>query len=467
MSTKKLKNLFYLCVIPLTLTFSCCTDKQDNAWEDLIKDESLSGWKILNGEAEYTCKDGMIVGKTLLNTPNTFLCTEKMYGDFILELEFKVDDKLNSGVQIRSNSVPHYRDGRVHGYQIEIDPSERSWSAGIYDEARRGWIYKLDNNEPARNAFKNGEWNKYRIEAIGDTIQTWINGVPAANVIDNMTGEGFIGLQVHSIGNDTSKAGVEVAWRNIKIMTGPEAIAKANMKSNIEQKVYLYNVLTEAEKEEGWELLFDGESTDKWRGVYKEMFPEKGWVVHNAALTVLESGGAEAQHGGDIVTREEYADFELKLEAKLTEGANSGIKYYVTENEKEKNEGSAFGLEFQILDDANHPDADKGMDGNRKIGSLYDMIPAKDKVVKPVGEWNQVRLVSVDNNVEHWLNGKKVVEYERGGDYFRKMVARSKYSGEQYKAYGGPFGEAEKGHILLQDHGNRVSFRNIKIKEHE
>ena len=467
MKTKKINSILSLCIISLTLTFFSCADKQDGTWENLIKDENFTGWKTLNGEAEYTYNDGMIVGKTKMNTPNTFLATEKKYGDFILELEFKVDDKLNSGIQIRSNSVPYYRNGRVHGYQVEIDPSERSWSAGIYDEARRGWIYNLENNEPARKAFKNGEWNKYRIEAIGDTIQTWINGVPAANIIDNMTAEGFIGLQVHSIGNDTSKAGIEVAWRNIKIMTDPEAIAEANMPSDIEQKVYMYNVLTEEEKEAGWELLFDGKSTDKWRSVYKESFPEKGWVVHNAALTVLESGGAEAQHGGDIVTKEEYADFELKLEVKLTEGANSGIKYYVTEKEKGQNEGSAFGIEYQILDDENHPDANKGGNGNRKMGGLYDLMPAsKDKNVKPVGEWNSIRLVSVDNNVEHWLNGEKVLEYERGGEYYREMVAKSKYGKDHYKAYGGPFGEAEEGHILLQDHGNHVSYRNIKIKRH-
>ncbi len=465
MKTKGIRKAFFLWIVPLALTVFSCADNQSDAWEQLIKDENLSGWKQLNGEAKYTYKDGVVVGQTVLNTPNSFLTTEKMYSDFILELEFKVDDRLNSGVQIRSNSVPYYRDGRVHGYQVEIDPSDRAWSAGIYDEARRGWLYKLEDNEPARNAFKNGEWNKYRIEAIGDTIQTWINDVPAANLIDNMTDKGFIGLQVHSVGDDSSKAGIEVCWRNVKIMTDKEAIAKANKNSGIEQKVYLNNILTENEKTEGWKLLFDGESTEHWRGVYKESFPQKGWVVHNAALTVLESGGAESQHGGDIVTKEEYSDFELTLEVKLTEGANSGIKYYVTENEKDENPGSAFGLEFQILDDDAHPDAKKGRNGNRTIGSLYDMKPAsEDKVVKPIGEWNKVRLVSKDNHVEHWLNGKKVLEYERGSEAFREMVAKSKYSGDNYKAYGGPFGEAEKGHILLQDHGNRVSYKNIKIK---
>jgi hypothetical protein len=125
---------------------------------------------------------------------------------------------MNSGIQIRSNSFPNYRDGRVHGYQIEIDPSKRAWSAGIYDEARRGWLVNLDNNPAAQKAFKQNDWNHYRIEAIGDTIKTWINGVPAAHLIDDKTSSGFIALQVHGIGKE-KKEGTEIAWKNIKILT--------------------------------------------------------------------------------------------------------------------------------------------------------------------------------------------------------------------------------------------------------
>ena len=139
---------------------------------------------------------------------------KKHYGNFILELEFLVDDRMNSGIQIRSNSSEEYQNGRVHGYQVEIDPSDRAWSAGIYDEARRGWLYELRNNEAARKAFKHVEWNKYHIEAIGNSIRTWINGVPASNLEDSMTPQGFIALQVHGM----KTGGVEVKWRNIRIM---------------------------------------------------------------------------------------------------------------------------------------------------------------------------------------------------------------------------------------------------------
>ena len=146
-------------------------------------------------------------------TPNSFLCTEKLYGDFELELEFQVDDGLNSGIQIRS--LARRRNGRVYGYQVEIDPSDRAWSAGIYDEGRRGWLAPLKDKQDARAAFKQNEWNHYRVEAVGDSIKTWINGVAAADLKDDMTAKGFIGLQVHGVGKRTEP--LTVRWRNLRI----------------------------------------------------------------------------------------------------------------------------------------------------------------------------------------------------------------------------------------------------------
>ena len=149
------------------------------------------------------------------NTSNSFLCTKKNYSDFVLELEFEVDPTLNSGVQIRSNSLPDYKKGRVHGYQVEIDPSNRAWSGGIYDESRRGWLNNLAENEAARKAFKQNEWNKFRVEAVGDRIRTWINDVPAADLKDDMTSSGFIALQVHGVGKRVEP--LRIRWRNIRL----------------------------------------------------------------------------------------------------------------------------------------------------------------------------------------------------------------------------------------------------------
>lgn len=222
------------------------------------------------------------------------------------------------------------------------------------------------------------------------------------------------------------------------------------------------NTLTDKEKKAGWTLLFDGKTTNGWRGAYKDKFPEKGWTVADGLLTIQQSDGSESQSFGDIVTTGEYGDFDLMFDFKLTEGANSGVKYFVVE-QSPKPKGSAFGLEFQVLDDDKHPDAKMGRDGNRTVGSLYDLIPASSKKANPIGEWNTGRIVSKGHHVEHWLNGKKVVDYERGSEKFRELVAMSKYKAPDYNAHG-RFGEAPKGHILLQDHGNKVSYRNIKIK---
>jgi len=218
------------------------------------------------------------------------------------------------------------------------------------------------------------------------------------------------------------------------------------------------NVLTDQEIKDGWKLLFDGKTTDGWRGAHRDSFPKFGWEVKEGILTVLASDGKESNNGGDIVTKEEFSSFDLKVDFKITEGANSGIKYFVTEAEG-IHPGSAIGLEYQILDDEHHPDAKLGNhEGSRTVASLYDLIKAQNKKVNPIGEWNHAELIVKGKHVEHWLNGTKVLEYERGSAEYRKLVSESKY--KDYKN----FGEAEKGHILLQDHGNRVSFCNVKIK---
>jgi len=187
-------------------------------WKTLYNGKNLDNWEVLNGNAEFITENSAIVGICKLQTPNSFLATTATYRDFILEYEVKIDSGLNSGVQIRSLSLPDYQDGRVHGYQIEIDTSPRAWSGGIYDEARRGWLYNLEYNQEAKTAFKNNDWNKFRVEAIGNHIRVWLNDIQTAHLIDDLTSEGFIALQVHSI-NDKNLAGKKVRFRNIRILS--------------------------------------------------------------------------------------------------------------------------------------------------------------------------------------------------------------------------------------------------------
>ncbi len=216
-------------LIALATTAALAADAGEG-FKPLFNGKNLDGWEQHSGKAEYRVEDGAIVGKTVAGTGNSFLCTKQQYGDFILEFEFKVAKDMNSGVQFRSafyekttqaevaGKKRSFPADRVHGYQYEIDPSARAWTGGIYDEARRGWLKDLKDNEAARKAFKQGEWNQGRIECKGDHIQTWINGVKAADLTDSVTLKGIFGLQVHGIGDGKKKpAGEEVSWRNIRI----------------------------------------------------------------------------------------------------------------------------------------------------------------------------------------------------------------------------------------------------------
>lgn len=188
-------------------------------WLKILNEEHISSWVQRGGKATYEIIDDTLIGYSKTNTNNSFLCSKRSYDDFILEFEFLVDDALNSGVQIRSNSSIFFKDGRVFGKQFEIDPSDRSWTGGIYDESRRKWLYPLTENVSAQKAFKSNQWNKARIEAIGPRIRTWVNGIPCADLIDSTDVSGFIAFQVHTIGNDATKEGKTTRWRNIRICT--------------------------------------------------------------------------------------------------------------------------------------------------------------------------------------------------------------------------------------------------------
>jgi len=447
----KTKN-FILSLLMLTSLTGLSQEK----WEILFNGKNLRGWEKLNGTAEYVVKDGIITGISKMNTPNSFMATKKMYGDFILELEYKLDDGLNSGVQFRSNSFKEYMDGRVHGYQFEFDPSARAWSGGIYDEARRGWLYAMDKNPAAKTAYKPGEWNKIRIEAIGSSLRTWLNEVPCANVIDDMTSTGFIALQVHAI-NKPELEGKTVQWKNIRICTSDLDKVRRPYNKEIYEANCIDNTISDEERAQGWQLLWDGKTSEGWRGARLTAFPAKGWTIENGILKVQKSTGGESTNGGDIVTIKKYRNFELTVDFKITPGANSGIKYFV-DTELNKGAGSSIGCEYQILDDKQHPDAKLGVKNNRTLGSLYDLIPAPENKPFRNNFFNTARIVVKDSKVEHYLNDVKIIEYERGTQIWNALVNYSKYG------VWPNFGLAAEGHILLQDHGDEVWFKNVKIK---
>ena len=223
------------------------------------------------------------------------------------------------------------------------------------------------------------------------------------------------------------------------------------------------NILTDQEQREGWKLLWDGKTTNGWRGAKLQTFPTKGWRIEDGVLKVEAANGAESGNGGDIVTDKTYHNFILKVDFKITEGANSGIKYFV-DPDMNQGEGSAIGCEFQILDDLRHPDAKLGVKGNRKLASLYDLIPAPEQKPFDITTWNTATVIVQGNHVEHWLNGVKVLEFERGGEKFREAFKKTKWNKPEFLA-DGPWGEAPEGRILLQDHSDKMSFRNIRIRE--
>jgi hypothetical protein len=462
----KIKFNFFSQLFILTLAlFLCSNTSAQTAWKSLFNGEDLKGWEVKNGTAKYRIFNNAIVGTSQIGTPNTFLCTEKRYNDFILELEVLVAPGLNSGIQFRSNSMKEFKNGRVHGYQSELDTSERAWSAGIFDEARRGWLYPLTINPKGSAAFNNGEWNKVRIEAIGNTIKTFLNGVQCANLVDDMTDSGFIALQVHSI-KDKSQEGKTIQWKNIRIVTENLDQYRSKNQPHARQVSYLNNTLTQEEVSEGWKLLWDGKTTNGWKGAKSKNFPKHGiQIVDGTILFLKHKESKDYKKSGDIVTQEKFENFEFEADVMFKKGGNSGVKYFV--DALTEGDGRSIGFEFQVLD-KDHHDYHRGIDGNRTIGSLYDLIAAEN-LSEPNREnirangadrWNRVRIVVNKGKVQHWINNIKVVEFDRYSQSMKNLIKKSKYS--KYKG----FGVGSSGRILLQDHSpGDVKFKNIKIRE--
>lgn len=213
--------------------------------------------------------------------------------------------------------------------------------------------------------------------------------------------------------------------------------------------ITVHDVNAQKRSTSGLIKLFDGKTLNGWRNAQRDTLPDETWIVENGVLSFDPSKG----HGSDIITTQTFKNFDLTVDFKVSEAGNSGIKYFLIPN-------TSLGCEFQIIDDNKHPDAKEGINGNRKTGALYDIFPAaENKPSKPAGEWNTARIVVKGNHVEHWLNGVKILQYERGSEAFKKAIAKSKFKDTK------GFAEALTTPVLLQAHGDKISFRNIKIKE--
>jgi hypothetical protein len=389
-----------------------CTVQQPD-FTDLFDGKTLDAFVTKGGSAEYRVENGEIVGTTVPNTPNTFLCTKKDYGDFELTFEVRVHPELNSGVQIRSHSVKGYKGGEVFGYQVEIDPTSRAFSGGVYDESRRGWLDDLSDNPAGQKAFKGSEWNAYRVLAVGDHIEVWVNGVKTADVRDELDRFGFIGLQVHGVGERADK--MEVRWRNLRVRDlGPARPASATVLLGTDGDLGKWKKSGSQGDPIGW----------AWKGEYMEIVPRTG----------------------SIQTRQGYESCTLHVEFAVDENNQEG---QANGNSGVYLQGS---YEVQILNSFGQEPADN------IAGGIYRVKAPDINIAYPPYEWQTYDIEFV---APTWEDGKKTtnakVSVWHNGVRIHKDVEIPGMTGSGQPETPGPKG------IYLQDHGNLIRFRNIWI----
>lgn len=399
-----------------------CVQAQKSAqggWQELFNGRDLSGWRMLNAPHKVEVRDGMVVATTVPGQDNGFLCTDELYGDFILEMDVKTDLLLdNSGIQFRSLSNPEDRNGRVHGYQVQIEnrpPHVSQWSGAIYDEAGRGFLYIIEDDAVRQKAYIQNQWNRVRIEAIGTTLRVWINGIPTAHVVDDKILKGLICLQVHGGAHASERGEQSVYMRNVRIQT--ESL-KPSPFDDIPVANYIPNTLSGQEAHQGFKLLFDGETTKGWRIDTK--VSSSTARIENGTITISRTEESENSKPIAVaMTDEQFGPFELKFEFKLhNKNAIAGIEYF----------------------HSGKPDAERqALYGRLALDNALHRARVNRDLWK---EWNQgVIKAYPDNRVEYWLNGYKILEYIRDSD------------------------KPLKGHILLDAYpGDTVSYRSIKIR---
>lgn len=390
-------------------------------WRSLLNDKNLSQWQQLGGTAPYHVEGNVIIGTSIPTNQNSFLTTKELFSDFIFEVDVNVNAGMNSGVQFRSNSLPDHNNGRVHGYQMEIDTSSRKWSGGIFDEARSGWLYNLSRNPECQNQFKVDDWNTYRIEAIGSHLRTFINGVACADLIDEQTTSGFIALQVHSAGKKAQ--GKQVKWRNPRIITDQVkqfAIAKQKTPRQISN---LKNQLSAVEKANSWQLLWDG----------KSLADNSAWQLKEQSLVTNQAAS--------LLYNIDHNSFELEVDIKVGDNLDGNI-YYLLSDKTPK----ADSLAFKLADDKLNPLAKNTKQSfgaiTARVAPINSSEPDRQaKREKGKWGWNRARIVVEHGQVSHWLNNVKIAEFTLTAE---QKIANSK--------------------VLIQIKNGSVQVRNIKLR---
>ncbi len=372
-------------------------------WVDLFDGSTLAGWTQKNGTASYQVVDGAIIGTTSAGSPNSFLCSDQFYGDYELEFDVKLfDDQLNSGVQVRSHSNPSFKNGRVHGYQVEV--ATNGHAGFIYDEAGRGWLSN-DRDQPAsRAAFKRGEWNRYKVICFGQSIRTWVNGVPIADVTDAVSPAGFIGLQVHAVGDDPKW---RVGWKNLRLRKLGDG--------------------------GGFASLFNGRDLSGWKVAER---PESVRVENGAII--VNGDRAHVFYDGPVY-HHSFKNFELRALVRSKPGSNSGIYFHTLFQEQG---WPSKGYEVQV----NNSQGDW-----RRTGGLYGIDdlrepPAKDDV------WFPMHIKVIGKRVQITVNGREVIDYtepegvERPDSFAGRLVDRGTFA------------------LQAHDPGSEVWYKAIRVR---
>ena len=425
-------------------------DSSGNAeWEVLFDGDSTDQFRAFRRDSfpsgGWKIEDGQL--RTIPGGEEIDIVTKETYGDFDLSFEWKAATGANGGVI--------YRVSEAFGRSWHTGPEYQLLDDAGHPDGKNpltatGSLYTLVSAE-GKTLKPAGEYNASRIVAQGGRIEHWLNGrkvvaielggyaanqLIAKSKFANMPRfakepSGHICLQHHRD---------EVWFRNVKVRRLPPPSLPAPARKN--------NRLSLEQRRAGWQNLFNGQNTVRWRGFLKEEFPKIGWVVEHGALKHLSQGG-----GGSIVTKSRYREFDFRFEWRVATGANSGVKYFILEKERRQ----PIGHEYQIIDDGKHADARRG--AKRQTAAFYDCLPAKNRVLKPVGQFNASRILVNGKQVEHWLNGVMVLNYTLGRSELLQAIAKSKFKNVK------GFGQAHRGRILLQDHGDEVAYRNLRIKK--